>query len=397
MSFGFSASDIISLGQLAYRLYNALKSENRPACQELSSALFGLRCALDHLSRQARQNPAISGREIDGVEQIHGDLDKLISSCAETLLQLEGMFAKYSGELKSDDRNPAINITAESTTKRRAMLMSTHTDSINVILNAFIWSASQRIETQGEQSARQLSRIEEQAVRSDEALLNAVREIRASLNEPLQQSRPIRSHASRQMANLQIASDSGQQVALRTQQLEPSAGKSHSLHEQPAGLRMLNLERFTLGNREFQHFGQTHTQLTPGRLRAARRSVATMEKQLTVVELVREIDSIAIGQQNTNQVESSGEADAISAWIRRFEGLVDKWRANSTKHHVEEKTRREGMQTLLLSLNRVMAAREDGNRRLWYRVMLDRGIERIFDKLRALLRSVTVEKEIQTF
>ena len=168
MSFGFSASDIILLGQLAYRLCNALKGDNRPACQELSSALFGLRCALDHLSRQAKQNPTISNRETDGVERMHGDLDTLISSCADTLLQLECMFAKYSDELKSDDTNSGINMTTESSTKRGGMLLrtrakvkanwmkirwstesqslldfrvklQTHTDSINIVLNAFIW------------------------------------------------------------------------------------------------------------------------------------------------------------------------------------------------------------------------------------------------------------------
>ena len=59
MSFGFSVGDVVLVGQLAYRLYNSLKADPRPATKELQDALFGLRCALDHLGRQAN---AISSR-----------------------------------------------------------------------------------------------------------------------------------------------------------------------------------------------------------------------------------------------------------------------------------------------------------------------------------------------
>lgn len=53
MSFGFSVGDILPVSQLAYRLYSALSGCRRSAGKEFENAVFGLRCALDHLSRQA--------------------------------------------------------------------------------------------------------------------------------------------------------------------------------------------------------------------------------------------------------------------------------------------------------------------------------------------------------
>ena len=257
-------------------------------------------------------------------------------------------------------------------------------------------SASQRIETRGEESARQLSKIEEQAVKSNEALLKAVREIREFASEPPQQSLPQISYPFRHNGNLQIVSAEEQQPASCIQPSELPGAQSDSSHEQPAELRWLNQGRFILGNREFQHFGETRLiSSIASKPRAARRSTA--EKQLTIAGLMKEIDSIASGQYNASHVESRNEVDAISAWTKRFEELVDRWRANPTKRELEKQTRLERMQTLLLSLNRVMATREDITRRVWYRVMVEHGIERIFDKLRALLRSVTIEKEIQAF
>ena len=168
MSFGFSAGDIMLLGQLAYRLCNALAEDRRPACKELSNALFGLRCALDHLSRQAKQSTPALDDQINGREQMRSDLDTLISSCADTLLELEKVFAKYSDELKLDDRSSEPDGTSGSSARKQAALtrakgrlkanwmkvkwsaesqslldfrvkLQTHTDSINIVLNAFLW------------------------------------------------------------------------------------------------------------------------------------------------------------------------------------------------------------------------------------------------------------------
>ena len=258
-------------------------------------------------------------------------------------------------------------------------------------------SASQRIEAGGEESARKLSKIEDEAARSNEVLLKLVREIHESVKVPVQQPKLQALLAMRSRGSSQIANTRNQQLAL-----EPRASEvredQHYYHIQPDALKTLNQERFIQGCQEFEQFGKTHfIPSSASRPYAARRSAASMDKQLTMAQLVQEIDFIASRQDSADPEEPLNEVDVISAWTRHLGQLVDKWSTNSTKRQIETKSRLAGMHKLLLTLNRLMATRENMNRRVWYTVMAERGIQRIFDKVRASLRSVTIEKEIQTF
>lgn len=171
MSFGFDVGDIVLAAQLAYRLYNTLATDNRPAVKELGNTLFGLRCALDHLSRQANE---ISGqtrsRGDQNAELMHGDLDTMIASCAATLTELDKLFAKYaSKEEENDWSSPGVEKRAailgagnsfslsklKNTVKIGSMRLwwskdsplfieyrqklQSHADAINIVLTTFLW------------------------------------------------------------------------------------------------------------------------------------------------------------------------------------------------------------------------------------------------------------------
>ena len=143
MSFRFSAGDIVLIGQLAYRLCNTLKQDHRPACRELGNALFGRRCALDHLSRRAKEFPIPLEIGGDNAKRMRDDLDTLITSCATTLLDLERIFAKYNEGLEAGDQTGQLQPTDRLRAKKKALIV---TSKKNAKLNCMKvrWSSDHR-------------------------------------------------------------------------------------------------------------------------------------------------------------------------------------------------------------------------------------------------------------
>ena len=166
MSFGFSAGDIVLIGQLAYQLCSILRKDSRAACRELGNTLFGLRCAVDHLGRQAKDIPRLQEVAGEGATRMHDDLDTLISTCATTLLELEHFVAQYNGRFNvGDENNQALDGLSAKVKSRLARLslnarlnwtkikwtsdtqtfvdfrvkLQTQTESINMVLNTFLW------------------------------------------------------------------------------------------------------------------------------------------------------------------------------------------------------------------------------------------------------------------
>ncbi len=96
MSFGFSVSDILTTTQLAYKIYGVVQTGRKDAPAsfgEVSDALFGLRCALEHLSQQVpKMSSAIPTKETN---KIYQDLGVMIGGCSNTLEQFEGYLARY--------------------------------------------------------------------------------------------------------------------------------------------------------------------------------------------------------------------------------------------------------------------------------------------------------------
>lgn len=172
MSFGFSVGDIILIGQLSYRLYDILSTDNGPAAKELGNALFGLRCALDHLGRQATEISLQAGyNENQTANEMHRNLDNMIASCAATLTEIESLFAKYASESPGNSSlGPQIPPRAGTSTRDKLRLslsrlqdglktgslrmrwskdsklfaeyrekLQSHADAINMVLTTFLW------------------------------------------------------------------------------------------------------------------------------------------------------------------------------------------------------------------------------------------------------------------
>lgn len=172
MSFGFSVGDIILVGQLSYRLYDILSTDNGPAAKELGNALFGVRCALDHLGRQATEISVQTSYDGDQTaNEMHKNLDSMIASCAATLTEIENLFAKYASESQgSSSPGPPIPPRAVTSTRDKLRLslsrlqntvktgsmrmrwskdsqvfaeyrerLQSHADAINLVLTTFLW------------------------------------------------------------------------------------------------------------------------------------------------------------------------------------------------------------------------------------------------------------------
>jgi hypothetical protein len=178
MSFGFSIGDILLVSQLAYKLYSSVTSGRRSAARdlkELGDVLFGLRCALDHLSKAAKDiSEAASNKQDANAVDMRRKLDTMINSCGATLQELDTVTSKYreaanQGESDVVDHTADVTATGPSTNpnKKRSISqfkqsvrvnwmkirwdvernslseyrvkLQAHTDAINIVLNTFLW------------------------------------------------------------------------------------------------------------------------------------------------------------------------------------------------------------------------------------------------------------------
>jgi len=165
MSFGFGVGDIILVSQISYSLYTSITEGRRNSgrdLKELQDVLFGLRCALDHLSQVANDILATtSGNNHAGVD-MREQLNSMINSCGATLQDLDSVTQKYRVGVKPTHNNPGngpgqkrsferfkqnlqINwikirwdIERGSLQEYRTKLQS-HTDIINIVLSTFVW------------------------------------------------------------------------------------------------------------------------------------------------------------------------------------------------------------------------------------------------------------------
>lgn len=179
MSFGFSVGDILLASKLAYKLYSTIADGKRSSAKdlrELGDALFGLRCALDHLGKAAEDIWATTSntQDADAVE-IRQKLDAMVASCGCTLQELDSVTQRYKevtkpagSEVEVDDAGvvPSVGAPTLPNNKRsitrfknnvqinwlkirwgiergslgeyRARLQS-HMDALNMVLNTFLW------------------------------------------------------------------------------------------------------------------------------------------------------------------------------------------------------------------------------------------------------------------
>jgi hypothetical protein len=155
MSFGISIGDIVLCAQVAHRLFSSITKGRRRAPQdlkELQDALFGLYCALGILKREYNTVIAMMTSE-------HGAaLAYMIRSCKEALHELDHATAQYREAI--GDRQAAtghIRVYLRIQWKRimwsfrgdiftmYRQKLQTHTDSLNLLLNTFLWSVSRPV------------------------------------------------------------------------------------------------------------------------------------------------------------------------------------------------------------------------------------------------------------
>jgi hypothetical protein len=152
MSFGLSVGEIALCAHITYHLFSSITTGRRRAPQdlkELQDALFGLYCALGILRREYETVLARIPFE-------HGAaLAYIIQSCQDTLHELDNATAQYREVI--ENRHAVISpirtqfkiqwkrimwsFRGEILTKYRQKLQ-THTDSLNLLLNTFLWLAS---------------------------------------------------------------------------------------------------------------------------------------------------------------------------------------------------------------------------------------------------------------
>lgn len=168
MSFGFSVGDIILLSQLSYKLYSSVTKGRRGAgrdLKELEDVLFGLRCALDHLSNVANNVLETTQNTGDKASvDMREKLNSMIDSCGSTLQDLDSLTQKYRNGTKpavsdgNDNRSKKVSQSLARITQNfninwmkirwdmeryslqyyRDKLRS-HADAINIVMNAFLW------------------------------------------------------------------------------------------------------------------------------------------------------------------------------------------------------------------------------------------------------------------
>ena len=117
------------LSQLSVRIYRTLTTGRRGASndlREISNILFGLRCALDHLSDVADDlamgiNSSRSV-DVDG-EQARRRLDQMVRNCATTLEDLDAATLKYRDVVQQSD-DVTLMDSASSETRRAKMKRS---------------------------------------------------------------------------------------------------------------------------------------------------------------------------------------------------------------------------------------------------------------------------------
>lgn len=163
--------------------------------------------------------------------------------------------------------------------------------------------------------------------------------------------------------------------------------------QEPFDLVTLNHERYNIGRNEFEQFGKaTIIQSTP-----QRQGPVTVEKLFTFPEATEQLKQAASKQQTGPRESPCVTASTVSAWMEGFKALLDEWTVTPSDNKTEKQSRQTEAHALLLTLKNAISNVGDANRRVLYMTATEQDIEHIFDKLRIILGSVSVEKEIQAF
>ena len=173
-------------------------------------------------------------------------------------------------------------------------------------------------------------------------------------------------------------------------------------HQGPwSGLQELNLIRSEIGSKEFTNFGKERQAQV---VWDEKKVISPPRAELTIswleVEIVKIADysrSLAVFAEGRQKFLKDSMSSSIDEWLQAFEHNLNQWAESPNATRAEKQSRQLQAQGLLLALNKAVLSVNGVSRRMMYRALQDAGIDRVFDKLRKVLRSVAIEKEIETF
>ncbi|KAJ5761460.1 hypothetical protein N7533_003499 [Penicillium manginii] len=189
MSLGISIGDIVLCAKIAHKLFSCVTTGRKEASKdlkELPDVLFSL-CYTLHILRKEYETV------ITRVEK-NEYLGYMIQSCQATLQELDTATAYYReiidvgrttkcfrSQAKIQWKRVLWSFRGDTFTKYRQKLQL-HTDSLNLLLSTFIWSAASRIETSERANEQRLHHLLHQASQFSEDFRQSMQILHANIN-----------------------------------------------------------------------------------------------------------------------------------------------------------------------------------------------------------------------
>ncbi|EFR05200.1 hypothetical protein MGYG_08214 [Nannizzia gypsea CBS 118893] len=456
MSFGFSVGDIILLGQISYRLYTSLTTGRKAASKdlkELSDVLFSLNCALDRLGKTATDISSRASKQpsVDG-ETANGKLGKVISTCAATLAELEEATRKYrEAEANSQDGGSQTSTSSSSLQRFRQRFKSQlnriswdlngesisayrqklqlHTDSINIILTTFVWSATDRIENDGKKWTQKLQELQDQTTHSNTQLLDLLRDVHSMLRVPtstafaatvsmhqtaaqppggnlcIGESNATPQYGSRntpklvsrslQVDNNRMPMNSYQRATGISAHADPPASQlepsSPLKTPEPClfpSIENINKKRRIIGSKEFVAFGHKFS--------ALHKAPSMAQLQEGIHEI---FDQTAVSAMGRTVVNPTTKKAKVIHWVDQLDTFLNSWTSDQTFGSRGRKSSSSSADliNLLVYMNYQIEQCGDELKGIFYRGAKDAGFDRILEKLQTYSKSVRCCKEIEEY
>ncbi|KAF8540480.1 hypothetical protein BDD12DRAFT_833154 [Trichophaea hybrida] len=186
MSFGYSIGDILLLSQLSYKLYGILTSDRQSApstLRELSTSVFGLRCALEHLSQHLS-----TSKLPPGTTKMHANLSLMITNCGDTLRELDKVLTRYEekvivkgkgtrGKMKREWNRIKWSVEEKGLSEIRGKIMQ-HTEGMQMVVDTFIWAEVKDGREEAREGTEKIEKLLEKIVQEGLQMKNTVNVMR---------------------------------------------------------------------------------------------------------------------------------------------------------------------------------------------------------------------------
>lgn len=287
--------------------------------------------------------------------------------------------------------------------------------------HVFCRSSSQRVETASKLNAEKVQLIQEQVQHSNAELLSLVNGIHAivsksSQNEPspepmiLDHQGPLPDpNAGYRGMSVQanFASSSPKKFNLLQKRSHQSSSlmPQHSTEITPSlstDLLEINRSRSAIGREQLLRFRRQNRNSDAVHKQKSETDPNSFFRvdHPTVSQATIELEQI-VSQLNSrgNRTRTSNEiaTQQLHRWLQGFEAIVNSWPSKSVATKVDKQQQQKDGHALMVNLNSELDRANGIVKKQIYEALDRNGIDRIFERLRAGLGSVMVEKEIQTY